>query len=374
LIERESWICAADNLLFSEGPSVKEYLRKLVRAAPKPAEGLSEARVDVHRDFVVFLYSVLFGRRPESGAVEQWSGLLSQGLSYEGLFESLWRSEEFKDKAPHSLFFKMPPRMVDESHGGALITDQYLSEIIELVKADPLRLLQIPTVRSWLAARRYRDLTVDRPIQRRSENEFIVPGTIEYNERTLESYVSLDRSAACIQPLLSIGWIAQDIANLRVLSVGPRTEMELFALLAAGFKLENIELLDLFSYSPYFTLGDMHELPYKNGMFDVIILSFVLGYSTRPEVAVGEVRRVAKDRAVVSIGHSRQQKSTGPVESGSGGGSVELSLAYSVETTADVLDFFGPSVGSIYFRSEPEVPYSQFTDRAIAIFELLKRQ
>jgi hypothetical protein len=353
---------------------VKAYVRQLVgqfqqRSAVTP----EPAPIEVHRRFVAFLYSILFGRQPEEGALEHWSGFLSQGLSYEALFESLWRSEEFKDKAGTSLFFKAPPHLVREARPNALITDQYLNEIIELVKADPLNLLEIASVRSWLAARRYRDLKADTEIERLDENEFVVPHTIQYNERTLESYVALDRSAAMIFPLRSIGRVAENVANLRVLSIGPRTEMELFALLAAGFRLENIELIDLFSYSPYFKLGDMHNLPYEANSFDVIILGFVLGYSTRPEVAVKEVLRVAKDRATISIGHGRQQTSTAPADPAPGGrDSLELCVTYSVETTDDLLNFFRNNLGQIYFRCEAEKPYSQFTNRIFAIFEVAK--
>ena len=353
---------------------MKAYVRKLVgrfqqrsTATPEPAP------IELHRRFIGFLYSILFGRQPEEGAIKHWSGFLSQGLSYEALFESLWRSDEFKDKAATSLFFKAPPRLVNESRPNAFITDQYLSEIIELVKTDPLSLLEIASVRSWLAARRYRDLKADTEIERLGETEFVVPHTIEYNERTLEFYVALDRSAAMIVPLRSIGRVAENAPNLRVLSIGPRTEMELFALLAAGFRLENIELIDLFSYSPYFKLGDMHNLPYETDSFDVIILGFVLGYSTRPEVAVKEVLRVAKHRAIISIGHGRQQKSTVPTESAASGRDLlELCVTYSVETTDDLLNFFRNNLGPIYFKCEAEKPYSQFTNRIFAIFEVAK--
>jgi SAM-dependent methyltransferase len=355
---------------------VKAYVKKLIDRFQQQSLVTSvPGHFDPHREFVIFLYSVLFGRQPEDGAVEHWNGFLSQGLSYEALFESLWRSDEFKDKVPNNLFFKAPPHIVHETQPNALITDQYLSEIIELVKADPLSLLEIASVRSWLAARRYHDLKAQSGIDRLDESEFVVPHTIEYNERTLESYVALDRSAAMILPLLSIGRVAENVAKLRVLSIGPRTEIELFALLAAGFRLENIELIDLFSYSPYFKLGDMHDLPYGDDSFDVIILGFVLAYSTRPEIAVKEVVRVAKDRAIISIGYGRHEESSRPTESArSRRDSLELRVTHSVQTTVDLLNFFGPNVGSIYFKCEAEKPYSQFTNRILAIFELAKNR
>ena len=53
-----------------------------------------------------------------------------------------------------------------------------------------------------------------------------------------------------------------------------------------GISRKNISAIDLISYSPWIDLGDMHNLPYKDNSFDIIICGWVIAYSNKKETTV----------------------------------------------------------------------------------------
>ena len=95
-----------------------------------------------------------------------------------------------------------------------------------------------------------------------------------------------------------------DFKKLKLLSIGPRAEGEIFNLFAHGFELNNITGLDLFSYSPYIKLGDMHKLEFKDEEFDIVLMGWCLGYSNNKKLALSEVKRVIVKDGVIMIGYS----------------------------------------------------------------------
>ena len=98
-----------------------------------------------------------------------------------------------------------------------------------------------------------------------------------------------------------------DPAACQVLSIGPRTEIELYHLwLLFGFAWKNIIGADLVSTNPKIQLADMsEELPFKDDSFDVIVACHCLEKSRSPERTRDEIRRVAKPGAWVLIGGDR---------------------------------------------------------------------
>ena len=80
----------------------------------------------------------------------------------------------------------------------------------------------------------------------------------------------------------------------KVLSVGPRFESELFGLRGIGFKWNQIDAIDTYSYSPHITPGNMHKLPYGGSNFDLIVAGWVIAYSADPLKALREFHRVLK--------------------------------------------------------------------------------
>ena len=79
---------------------------------------------------------------------------------------------------------------------------------------------------------------------------------------------------------------------------------ELKVSIAHGFELNNITGLDLFSYSPYIKLGDMHNLKFNDEEFDIVLMGWCLAYSNNKEKALSEVRRVLVKNGSLIIGYS----------------------------------------------------------------------
>jgi len=63
-----------------------------------------------------------------------------------------------------------------------------------------------------------------------------------------------------------------NIGGLDALSIG-RVPRSRFRNDGGGFHPDRIKAVDLFSYSPYVELGDMHRLPYPDNSFDVVFLA-----------------------------------------------------------------------------------------------------
>ncbi|MBX7200326.1 MAG: class I SAM-dependent methyltransferase [Rhodospirillaceae bacterium] len=126
-------------------------------------------------------------------------------------------------------------------------------------------------------------------------SDAVMPGTVAHNRIQIddESFESGTRTARLINPLAALDDIFVRADTRKVLSIGPRTEIELLHLVAVGVLLENIKAIDLISNSPWIELGDMHQLPYPDRSFDITISGWVLGYSRDPQKAIDEMVRVA---------------------------------------------------------------------------------
>jgi hypothetical protein len=95
--------------------------------------------------------------------------------------------------------------------------------------------------------------------------------------------------------------------TLKVLSIGPRTEIEFYNLwLFFGFSWGNIVGADLVSTSPKIACADISmKLPFEDNAFDVIVTSHCLEKSGDPQRTRDEIRRVAKPGAKVLVGGDR---------------------------------------------------------------------
>lgn len=163
----------------------------------------------------------------------------------------------------------------------------------------PLAVLSVPSVRHSITLSRLQRLETGGVHLIGNPNPAVIENTIEHNLKGLA--VCLDRPERLLGILPSMQYVRANLQNLRVLTVGPRSESELFFLISLGFKPENIRGLDLISYSSSVDLGDMHDMPYGAAEFDIIALSGCLGYSTDNAQVVREVLRVAKHHAIVAI-------------------------------------------------------------------------
>lgn len=136
----------------------------------------------------------------------------------------------------------------------------------------------------------------------------VMPGTVAHNREPIDTreFLSCYRTQRLIGPLSALDPVYNRAPALKALIIGPRTEMEIFHLLALGFVPENVTALDLISSSPLIETGDMHALPYADASFDVVICGWVLGYSSTPMAATNEIRRVAKPGALIAVGHTHE--------------------------------------------------------------------
>lgn len=99
----------------------------------------------------------------------------------------------------------------------------------------------------------------------------------------------------------------KDPARLRLLTLGPRTEIELYYFYAFfGFSWANIVGVDLVTFSKKIELADFSvALPFENNTFDVIVASHCLEKSRNPEKTRDEIVRVAKSGAHVCVAGNR---------------------------------------------------------------------
>ena len=182
------------------------------------------------------------------------------------------------------------------------LTPDDLGMINVLLAKHPEQLLHIPHVRALLSAARLKRLREEDVRTLEATGPGVIENALAHNLSNLSDTASLDRPTRLIGPLRSIKHILKNQKAMRVLTVGPRTEAELFTLMALGFEPRNIRALDLISYSALVDLGDMHDMLYPEASFDVVILSGVLGYSRDNPQVVREILRVAAPGAYVAIG------------------------------------------------------------------------
>ncbi|MBA2587459.1 MAG: methyltransferase domain-containing protein [Alphaproteobacteria bacterium] len=86
----------------------------------------------------------------------------------------------------------------------------------------------------------------------------------------------------------------------KVLIVGPRTEDDIFWAKSLG--LYNTDGLDLFSYSPWIEVGDIHKSGIPSQSYDAVLLGWMISYSSEPGQVIDECRRILKPGGFLGIG------------------------------------------------------------------------
>jgi hypothetical protein len=173
-------------------------------------------------------------------------------------------------------------------------------------------------------------------------NGHIENQVIPHNQKQIWR-ITRHRTEKIINVLRSIDGLKK--SQSKILCVGPRNEAELLLFKLYGFSLKNIVAIDLFSYSPWIQIMDMHDLKFKDSSFDLLYSSYVVRYSSNLQKAVDETIRVVKNNGLVVIGFVN-----GPKQEFVGS---ELNGGIS-----EVLSYFKNHVGHIYWREESPVPDS----------------
>lgn len=238
----------------------------------------------------------------------------------------------------------------------------HLAEFAFGVRKFLYQLLLVDAVRGALVAVRYfyfvvilRRLRTMNP-QTGDLRSYALSHNLEAINNSVGSF-SVVRSRFLLYPLSSI----RISKSLPLLSIGPRTEGEIFNLKALGF--QNVRGLDLISYSPLIDLGDMHNLPYKDNQFAIVIMGWVLTYSANRRKAALEAIRVVRDGGLIAVGAA----STATDDY-----SPPIKPPRWEPKFQEMLDCFEPYVDRLYFSHKiPPLPSSPQRDM-LAIFSVKK--
>jgi len=236
-----------------------------------------------------------------------------------------------------SLFENLPPDIYEK--------------MISYVRENPQTLLEIGGIRRWLSSVRF-ESNKNNMKKPDAPDENSYDYTVDWNVYSLNNQVSNDRPAHLIKPVTAIPRISKNIKEKKLLSIGPRSEHELFILYGHGFSPENVTAIDLMSYSPLIQIGDMHSLPFPDNSFDVLVCGWTLAYSTDKKRAASEMARCVRPGGVIAMGNSN----------------------FELPTVASVLDLFGSNVGQVFFqhdRSDCENPDDE-TGLVMTVFEIVK--
>jgi hypothetical protein len=237
---------------------------------------------------------------------------------------------------------------------------QYLDECFRGYHRNEM--LQIRLVRQVLARERMKHLLAQGALRRLAGDvEQVAANTIDYNIEGAMSAADLDRPSMMFDVVKAIGRVNGNIAALDVLSIGPRSEIEIFGMAAAGFHPDRIKAVDLFSYSPYVDLGDMHRLPYPDNSFDVVFLGWVLSYSRDQAAVAQELTRIGRDRAIIVL--------AGDYSDDNRDRTTFNNETTHMQSCDQLLALFGERVGKVYFRHDPEPPDIAMV---MTVFELKK--
>ncbi len=239
-------------------------------------------------------------------------------------------------------------------------------EMGTILLSHPSELFHLPSFRARLSRQRRHRFIDEGNLKLIEENENIIENAVIHNvEKLEESSDDGARPNLLINPLSSIDYISVHKKTLKVLTIGSRSESELFCLYAAGFKPENVSAIDLISYTPLIQSGDAHELPYEENSFDIIVAGWVLAYSRSPDIMAKEIMRVARPHAYIAAGCAYT-----PPGRGKGGTSGTNISGTRFSSIADITDLFSDRMKILLFQSPIERERMIGTAALACVFQL----
>ena len=252
-----------------------------------------------------------------------------------------------------------------------------LTALIDYLKQKPLNFFKLPDICTIIAASRLKqvsqsDIQVYESADQRGSSHAI-DNTVDYSLIKLQKLSGYTRPHLLVNALQMAGQFRLQADQAKILSLGPRSEVEIMALMSVGAQQQNITAVDLISYTPFIELGDMHDLRFEANRFDVVIAGWVLAYSANPQQAMQEILRVAKPGALVAVGIevSHPEKAKARQSASQGTDSMEpVIVGTPFHTTADVLALAGDAVDQVIVCSEPFLPNSESVDNIILVFSL----
>lgn len=171
--------------------------------------------------------------------------------------------------------------------------------------SDPIRrlfqqLLKIDPLRNYFCWMRYRFMLRGRLRFYDAGTEGVGRYTLEHNLKALDHCNGFGTGGRMSLLLYPLAATLRGRDDAKVLIVGPRTEDDIYWARALG--LRNVRGFDLFSYSPWIDIGDIHQTSYTDGEFDAVILGWVISYSQQPEHLVAECKRIVKRGGYLGFG------------------------------------------------------------------------
>jgi SAM-dependent methyltransferase len=195
-----------------------------------------------------------------------------------------------------------------------------------------------------------------------SKSEAAFNLTIKHNLRSLCSFQN-ERMKLLIDTVTVIEKSPPNIES-KVLVIGCRNELDLLRLFSNGFSSKNIRGLDLIKYSPMVDCGDMHNLPYPDSVFDIVLCGWTLSYSRTPDLAAKEIERVTKPGGLigVSVEYCSDQAGVDSME----GYSISEGTPRLLNSSDDLLRLFHTDRKDVFFINDAPLKLSHSRNGFVA--------
>ena len=250
------------------------------------------------------------------------------------------------------------------------LTANIKSQIDRFFQRKPQAFFKMPFFRDLVTMDRLRSVSVDEMEVADKVDPGAIKNALEYNKemlRNIESHKqTLHRPQLLIDALTSIYYIVKNKGVLKVLCVGPRTEAEFLMLLAEDFNPDNIQGLDLISYSDYVDVGDMHHMPYDDDSFDIVFLGWVLTYSKDLQRVADECVRVAKPGGYIAVGVESPAARDNKEAYG-----VTMDDVIVIKSTDEILELFKDHIHAVPFRHDVHRSLRETLDMVMVVIELI---
>ena len=140
-------------------------------------------------------------------------------------------------------------------------------------------------------------------------------------------------------------------STCEVLSIGPRSLGELLNIRSHGYSYDKITGVDLFSMFSKIKIGDMHQLPFPDNHFDIVLCGWVLAYSENRNIAAAEIMRVLKPGGLVSVGVSYTNETNDEQRKKRG---YLIGTEDRIKSCEQIRTYFANGIQEVFFSVDPD--------------------
>lgn len=178
-----------------------------------------------------------------------------------------------------------------------------MNKIKRFLARNLVPFLRFKNIRFWFVKKRYSYLKKNMRFKENGSNK-IGEQTVSHNLSAFNSDAAFgcgERMGLLIHPVIAFySFYTINKSRKQVLIVGCRTEDDIYWMKSYGFT--QTFGFDLFSYSPSVLIGDIHKTDFEEDKFDVVLLAWMISYSSDPETVIKECRRILKSGGLLGIG------------------------------------------------------------------------